>query len=158
MIYSCIVEDSYGKSFWQKFIRKKSKIINLPCPREISSCKYTEPKFHRYIRNYIQSKDCFVLILLDGDGHSLPEFQNCILNSIKSEYRNKIKLFLFDYEIEEWICHDLNIKYKNSKPSQILKHKQKYEKHNLPNYAEKLDCNKLKTCVSFDRFLSTLKN
>jgi len=67
-----------------------------------------------------------------------------------------IEVILFNYEIEEWICISLGLKW-HSKPSAELKQKLKYEKSDLPSYVDKLDFKKLvNKSKSFIKFIEAL--
>ncbi len=159
MTFSCLVEDTYGESFWPIFFNKKKKeniLHNIPNLRKIISCNRNIPKLNSLIRNFIKSNDDFVLLLLDADGKNIDKEIYELKEKIKREYHDKLKIYFFDYEIEEWICHVMELRYDN-KPSKVLKHHEKYEKRKLPRYAEKIDCEKLKNCESYIRFLNVLK-
>jgi len=100
-----------------------------------------------------------IIIILDGDKNQGKYQQN--LNKARRHIPNNIKtpcsIVVFDYEVEEWICISLNIKW-SSKPSDALKSKFKYKKQHLPNYVDKLDFNKLKEVKSFNDFINALNN
>ena len=158
MTFSCLVEDAYGEYFWPMFFRKKKeeKILdNIPNLRKIKSWNQNILKLNKTIINFIKSKDDFVLLILDGEGKDIARKISELKEKIKQEYHDKLKIYFFDYEIEEWICHMLDLKY-DDKPSKILKHQEKYEKNKLPRYAEKMDCKKLGDCQSYVRFLDVL--
>ncbi len=154
MTFSCLVEDTYGEQFWNEFFKKKihENNINISMPRKIR----TVPKglkLNRLIRNFLISKDEFVLLIFDADCKELEQAHKNIKKFIDNEYLDRVRFCFFDYEIEEWICYALNIKYNNQKPSIILKNKTNYQKNKLYIYAKQLDCSKLQECPSFKRFL-----
>ncbi len=160
MTFSCLVEDAYGEYFWPEFFIKKKEeraLHNIPTPRKFISCTRNIPKLNKLIGNFIKSNDDFVLLILDAHGQDVTKVNGELYRKIKQEYHNKLKIHLFDHEIEEWICHVLDLKY-NDKPAKVLKHKERYEKRNLPRYVRKLDCKKLKNCKSYIRFLDVLNN
>lgn len=69
-----------------------------------------------------------------------------------------IEIIQNDYEIEEWICISMNLKWAHLKPSEELKNKCGYIKSGLPKYAERLDLDKLKrNSDSFRLFLKALQ-
>jgi len=71
------------------------------------------------------------------------------------KYPQKVKEIIFDQEIEEWITLSTQ-----DKPSDELRRKEKYEKHMLPNYVNKVDFDdpKLTNLRSFKEFLEALND
>ena len=98
-----------------------------------------------------------VIILIDADGKPHKELTEHIKSFLDNTDMNFVRIVLLDYEIEEWICYSKGIKF-YEKPSKILKTKLSYKKNQLPAYALKLDCEKLKTCPSFKRFMIALES
>jgi len=71
--------------------------------------------------------------------------------------KTPVRILLFEYEIEEWICKSLGYHW-STKPSEELKLREGYAKHRLPDYVHKLDFEKLKkNCNSFREFLKILR-
>ena len=97
-----------------------------------------------------------VIILMDADGKPHAEWTRHIESFLGGVDMNCIRIVLLDHEIEEWLCYSKGIKF-DGKPSKILKdHLPSYTKNQLPKYASKLDCEKLKTCSSFKRLIVAL--
>ena len=98
-----------------------------------------------------------VIVIADADGQDPEEKKQRIHRYVGSRHANRVRIVMLDYEIEEWICYSQGLKFGDQKPSAILKHKEGYQKRQLPTYAERLDCDKLQNCTSFRRLLSALE-
>jgi len=101
-----------------------------------------------------------IIIEYDCDGNC-SEITEQINNIIGAYYKN-ICLLGIKFEIEEWICDSLGIKYNNKRrPSKALndferKRGNNYTKDKLPSYSSKLDYKKLNKNESFHKFLELL--
>ena len=95
-----------------------------------------------------------IIIITDADGRDLAKEESRISRFLK--INNDVKIVLLDHEIEEWICYANDKSFGDQKPSDFLKDHYGYQKNKLPTYAEKLDCEKMKKCPSFMRFMSSL--
>lgn len=157
MKFYFLVEDSYGSGFITALFKKKSgegrlsgKIVDA------RRCSIGN-KLKRMV-NAARLKADRVIILRDAEGLPLDKATERIKQYLDPRYLDYVHVVLFDYEIEEWICYSQDIPVKEEMPSKILKHRQKYEKRHLPEFAEKLDCKKLAGCPSFLRLTCALKS
>ena len=157
MNYFFIVEDKFGPGFFQKFFNKKldegffqgklTKTIRLPIG----------PKMTRVIKTVVHKVDR-IIILADADGKSLESKESDVLQYVDSEHTSRVRIVLFDYEIEDWICYSLGIKPCGKKPSLVLERKRDYRKNRMPRYANDLDCQALQNCRSFKSLVDSLRN
>lgn len=157
MNFYFIVDDYHGPSFIKKLFQKKldehiftGKLLNVKRVPPGSS------KIQRIIKA-VSKKGIRIIILTDAEGLQPFEKKHKILQNIDSAYHKQIRIVLLCYEIEEWICYSNGFKI-NSKPSEILKTKLQYKKSNLPDYALKLDCDKLRDCKSFEHLLNAINS
>lgn len=158
MRFYFIMEDQYGPPFIKKLFQKKrqenifSGILvdarHIPVP---------STKMDRIITSAESVADR-IIILADADSAPLDEKEKNIYKYIDKTHRNKVRIVLFDNEIEEWICHSEGFRI-TDKASKVLKSKlkPKYKKNELEDYASKINCVKLKTNDSFNRFLDAIK-
>jgi len=102
-----------------------------------------------------------IIIEYDCDGNCT-EITEQINKIIGTDYKN-ICLLGIKFEIEEWICDSLGIKYNyKRRPSKALndfakKQNSNYTKDKLPYYTCKLDYKKLDKNKSFHKFLELIK-
>ncbi len=165
-----IVEDKYGGEFFKRLINKLNNSNLLNYKIVFSKIRGQRNPIHNpYLCNkkmekIIKTVDNFtktnkIIIILDGDKNQGKYEEN--LNKAKRHIPNNIKtpysIIIFDYEVEEWICASLNIKW-SSKPSDALKAKYKYKKQHLPTYVDKLDFDKLRRVKSFKDFINALNS
>ncbi|MGC8726309.1 MAG: hypothetical protein ACP5RS_07040 [Thermoplasmata archaeon] len=160
MKISVFTEDKYGPQFIKKLflILKNKKIINqniiLYNAHRYPVCNY---KLGRMVSSALTDRDK-ALVLVDADGSNREDVKNSTLKHIKDEDKSKTEVIVLEYEIEEWICISSDLLWKGDKPSNILKSELKYEKYKLPDYADKLNFEKLsKSSLSFKDFLNSLK-
>lgn len=97
-----------------------------------------------------------VIILMDADGQPHDQKINEIRRYLDARNLEQIDIVLLDYEIEEWICYSQEISIISDKPSKILRRTHNYRKNRLPQFAEKLDCQKLTNCPSFRRLTNAI--
>jgi len=97
------------------------------------------------------------VVLIDCDGNCEEGNSSQIINIIeKSNHKSIIQVHL-KWEIEEWICVGEGIILSSEKPSKILAQKLKYEKKDLPRYADNLNIvNLKKSSNSFSDFIGAL--
>lgn len=98
---------------------------------------------------------------MDADG---PERKDKIrgdiemhLKHVPRNLREKVRLLIIDYEIEEWICVSEGLRFGKEKPSKVLEKEQGYEKWKLSRYVERLNFEILRNHPSFKEFLEFLK-
>ena len=103
-----------------------------------------------------------IIIEYDCDGNC-SRITKQIKNILGQEYQNNIYLLGIEFEIEEWICDSLKIKYSAKRPpAKALndfekEHSGKYRKDKLPSYSSKLDYNRLNKNKSFQAFLGLME-
>lgn len=147
-----IVEDSFGREFFTRFFKKKSgEGIFAGRLETVIRCP-PGPKLDRIIKIH-EGEATRIIVMADADGQNVREKEEYILGFIKR--RDHVCVVILDHEIEEWICHSRGIKF-DGKPSDELKHRIKYKKRHLPNYADKIDCKKLQDHPSFMRLAALL--
>ena len=102
-----------------------------------------------------------IVIEYDCDGNC-DEITNKI-NSILGDCRIDIVHIPIKFEIEEWICDSIGIKYNSKRrPTKALKDYEKnkgntYTKDKLPSYLNSLNYERLKQNESFRVFLNLMK-
>ncbi|NJF24488.1 hypothetical protein [Thermococcus sp. Bubb.Bath] len=163
-----IVEDAYGGEFFRRVLKRLNELGMLSHKVRLKRLRgrknpvhapyLCNPKPDKIIRAVSTSSPDAIIVAYDGDG---PNNYHKRLNEVKSHIPKNIKtpvrVFLFEYEIEEWICKSLGITW-STKPSDELKRKMRYTKSLLPTYADKLNFDKLKhNCKSFREFLRILE-
>jgi ribulose bisphosphate carboxylase small subunit len=104
-----------------------------------------------------------IIIEYDCDGNC-SRITKQIKNILGQEYQNNnIYLLGIEFEIEEWICDSLKIKYSaKRRPAKALndfekEHAGKYRKDKLPSYSSKMDYNRLSKNKSFQAFLRLME-
>jgi len=157
-----ITEDAYGGEFFKRLLIRLNrhgltdvrlkKIRGRKNP--IHAPFLCDPKLNRIIKAAELSRPDFILVVYDGDGPSQYDSRkNDVEKHIPKGVKTPVKILLFEYEIEEWICRSLGYNW-STKPSDELKKRERYAKHKLPDYVDKLDFEKLKkNCNSFREFL-----
>jgi hypothetical protein len=120
---------------------------------------------NRIIKSALANKEnCDKIIIeYDCDGNC-DKITKQIINILGVDYKTKnICLLGINFEIEEWICDSLGIKYNNKRrPAKALndfekKHRSEYKKEQLPSYSSKLDYNRLNNNESFKKFLKLIE-
>jgi len=147
-----ITEDYYALDLIEKIIRRiksegiiKQDVVLYKSESSKGKSKLLS-KLHRLIavmRDFCDK----VLIFIDADGESV--------NEVRRRFRIKSSntfLIVFDYEIEEWILPN------TPHPSRELKRRELYEKYMLPDYAEKVDLDKVRNLRSFKEFINALND
>ena len=155
-----IVEDFYGVEFLKNVIDrlKETNLLNknlqIPKPKHIpADCN---GKLDEILTMFDNTCDK-IIIIFDADDTRNYKNRYERAQSHVPKMKTPVKIILTDYEIEEWICISKNLKWKHSKPSDLLKIKYEYEKYKLPKYASELDFDELqKNCRSFKAFLNAL--
>ena len=154
MKFYFIVEDHFGPQFIKTVFRKKSEEGLFPGTLINARRSPISTKLTRIVEISTERTD-HTIILMNADGQALDEKTEKIKQHVNSKHLNRVSIILFDYNMEEWICYSLGLKL-NAKPSEILWNKFKYKNDQLLSYAKKLDCDKLKSCPSFQRLLREL--
>ncbi|ASJ01863.1 hypothetical protein A3L09_00605 [Thermococcus profundus] len=163
-----IVEDAYGGEFFKRVLKRLNELGMLSRNvrlKRLSGRKnpihvpyLCNSKLDRMILAASTSSPDTIIVVYDGDGPSTYHKRfNDAKSHIPKNIKTSVRVFLFEYEIEEWICRSLGITW-DTKPSDELKRKIRYKKSLLPTYADKLDFDKLKrNCKSFRKFLEILE-
>ncbi|NJE09910.1 hypothetical protein [Thermococcus sp. MAR1] len=160
-----ITEDTYGGEFFKRLLGRlnheglaNTKLKKLSGRKNPIHAPYLcNPKLTKIIKAAESAFPEFILIVYDGDGPAnYGSRKRDIAKHIPKKTEVPVKIFLFEYEIEEWICKSLGYSW-STKPSDELKKRERYTKSNLPKYADKLDFERLKrNCKSFREFLEIL--
>ncbi len=156
-----IVEDHYGGEFLKRVINRLkidgmvSRNLSVPKPKHLPAL--CNSKLTRILKKFDNTCDK-ILVFLDSDGpQNLNDRYAKTECHIPNNMSTPVEIVLTDYEIEEWICISLDLRW-YLKPSEELKKKFGYEKSHLISYSDKLDFDRLlKDCRSFKSFLSALK-
>ncbi len=156
MKFIFLVEDYFGPAFFRNLFYKKRQENILSGQLKNSYRCALGPKLARLIRLNIDSADR-IIIIADADGQDHVKRLQQVEGYVENAYKKSVRIVLLDYEIEEWLCHSAGIKFRGQKPSSVLKHRKKYAKDQLPSYGSRLDCERLRDCGSFGRFLSALE-
>ncbi len=163
-----IVEDTYGGEFFKRVLQElnetnllpyKVKLKKLSGRRNPIHAPYLcNPKLKKIITATDMANADRIILIYDGDGPSnYSQRFNQVKSHIPAKTNTPIKIVLFEYEVEEWICKSLDIKW-DSKPSDALKRKVGYKKSQLPKYVSKLNFEDLSnSCKSFQEFLNALR-
>ena len=156
MKFYFIVGNDFGPSFIKTVFAEKVAEGLFPGRLNIAKRLYIGPKLSRIVKLAIGVADR-VIILMDAKGESLEKKTEEIKQYLRTIDMNRVRIVLLDHEIEEWICYSQGIRIKR-KPSETLYARIGYRKNQLPSYASKLDCEKLKTCPSFKRLIHALSS
>ena len=157
MKFSLIVEDDFGPEFIKKIFRKKFDEGLLSGRLESVTQSLINNKLRRKVNAALRSVER-VIVLMDADGEPFDKKTENIKQYLDSRHRDRIRIVLLDYEIEEWICYSQKIRIGNEKPSKVLKRTKRYTKNSLPKFATKLDCERLMNCPSFRRLVNALES
>lgn len=156
-----ISEDTYGKVFFPRLIlnlKERGFVKNIAVVKAETLPALCNYKLDRILKAIDNSCDK-IIIIQDADGpHNKVDRYKRIKNHIPDDLTTPVEIIQNDYEIEEWICVSMDLKWGELKPSKELKHKCGYIKSGLPKYAARLDFDKLiKNSESFRLFLKALQ-
>lgn len=157
MKFLFLVEDYFGRPFFERFFSKKIEEHIFSGKLERVHHVKLSGKIAKQIKANIRKVDR-IIIIADADGGDLAAKKQDIAKFVDDVDVESVRIVLLDYEIEEWICQSEGIKFDGQKPSNVLKYKTGYQKFRLPTYAEKIDCNRLQHSNSFKRFASSLES
>lgn len=152
------MEDKFGRPFMKKFFSIKNQSGEIHRDAQYSGDdKFlpNNPKSGRDIKLRYSSNDRIVIVV-DADRRPINQVEKETLNLIDRNFRNKVRVAVLTHEIEEWICYSEDISFRDRKPSEVLKYERDYQKFRLPDYADRMDCQKLQHCESFRRFLNAV--
>jgi len=159
-------EDSYGGDFFRRLVArliKESVIENI----KIETQKIPGPcwtKTERQIKASLAFYDA-ILLIVDAEGGDRKTVRQRLMKHVPKGQKTKVRPIIFDFMIEEWICLGLGIKH-GSRPSEDLSAwkrenegaTQKYQKRQLPGFAEKIDLSKLENDKNFKTLLKALND
>ena len=118
------------------------------------------PKCNPKLGKMVSASSLFfdrAVVLVDAEGYATDIVESKTRNHIKDKDALAITRFVvMQYEIEEWICESEEFNLEGSKPSEILKTKLRYEKFQLPLYAERMHLERMRNCRSFQDFIRAL--
>ena len=158
-------EDTYGVEFFNNLIQMISKRyktqLKVTLHRLAGKCY---PKVNRQITAACNStKNGIVLIIADAEGENVQSVERFLLRYVPKTCPIPVRLLIFQYMIEEWICVGLSIKYSSDlirRLDEYLRNMRgpnyKYKKRILPDFVERLDMNKLEQHSLFVKFLNIL--
>jgi len=161
------IEDEHGPEFFKNLIERLKGKKLIPENIVVESKKLPadcNSKLERMIKAALIFGFQKVILILDGDGE--PEERKKVAEvHIPSEFKGNVRVVVFQYEAEEWICESLGIPYGGykGKPSDALKQwlrnkeGRDYNKRDLPKFVHKLDFEKLKDNIAFMNLCEFLK-
>jgi len=148
-------EDQYGPKFFQKLLQRLRREGFIPTEMNVTTgprIRNCYAKTQRAIKAALGDFDRVILVI-DGDGNP-EQARRQIQAHLPADEEPRIGVVVTQYEIEEWICYSDGIRFGSEKPSQVLHKKHAYEKFKLPQYADKLDLQRLRDMSeSFRYFL-----
>lgn len=160
-----ITEDTFGGLFIKQVIEKKTKEGIIPRNIRIvktESSGRCNPRIGRLVKIAVNIAER-IIIIVDSEGREVQRVFEETMAHVAPLHRERVRIIVMNYEIEEWICLSLGLRLEGNKPSDVLKREERhknrdgYKKYNLPDFAKELDCEKLrKSSDSFRRFLSAL--
>lgn len=150
-------EDRKGKDFFLKLanrLKEQNLIGNVQIKvRYIGGSIST--KLTRSIKASLISNQIKFIIVYDAHGRPIEDVREEVRSFIPSEIVNKTCIVILRYEIEEWICYNEDIRTQT--PYKTLKQSTGYEKYRLPEWADRLNIDKLSKCPSFSEFLECIR-
>lgn len=165
-IYKILSEDFYGKEFFKKLVERLKEENIISKTTQINTDRFhgkCYEKSGRVIKTGVMDFDN-VIVVADADNPKNKSKANEeIEKHILKEIKNKVKIIILDYEIEEWICYNFDIKFQYEKPSVALNdwcRKNRgsfYKKYQLPNFVKELNIKNLLKYPSFNEFVNACK-
>lgn len=156
-----LCNDTYGKAFF-KLLTNRLKEEDYISNFHISVAKFyglCNPKLDRQMRAFsCLRKYNYFIVIVDADGKPPLEIREKIECHFPKDIDTVNRVVVLENEIEDWICASEDIRLRDRKPSVILHHQRGYEKYRLPDYASRLDIERLREeCASFQSFLQFLE-
>ncbi len=142
MNVAILTEDTYGVNFFQNLIARLKKSETIRNEVGVKIKRYNIYKLKNLLRVANQDYDR-TIVTVDCDGSCNNGNSKEINDLINGERRKNTVVINLEFEIEEWICVSDGINYGSEKPSIVLKSQRKYEKFQLPIYADKLKVREL---------------
>jgi hypothetical protein len=153
-----LCEDKYGGPFLRDLTNRLkntgliSRNVGVDTAKFYGACNV---KLERQLLAMSQTKTCRFIILVDADGRDKTSVRARVAQHIPRNLTGTTHTIVLDYEIEDWICAGLGIRF-NCKTAVLLKRRFGYEKYNLKSYVPKLDIQALQNCGSFCDFVKNL--
>ena len=162
-----LTEDYYGKPFFKKLISRLKREKIIPTTTSIDAKWFPgkcNTKLYRIINATVapfSERIGNIIIVADAEGEDIDLAIKQLKMHIPSNAEKIVHYIIFDYCIEEWICEGLGIKVKGSPLEQLKNYMRRtknidYEKHMLPEFAEKIDLSLLMNNKKFREFINIL--
>ncbi len=153
------IEDSYGISFFKKLIEtmKTHNIIPKIRFQYKHLAAMCNAKTERLLKVAAQNPNYKKIFVIVDDDRTNGKKKGKEETHIPKKYGHKCELLWFTDEIEELILLSENI-WHNGKSSDYLKTNRDYKKRDLPNYAKKLDLEKISTHRVISAIIQVAKN
>jgi len=157
MTIKIFCEDRKGKPFFERLINRMKREgiagnISIKVGY-IGGC--VGSVLERRIRASMRDCSKFIIVY-DAHGRNVEEVRKSVWRFVPDAVKVNSCIVILDFEIEEWICVSEGIDCGNE-PYKTLKHKIGYEKYKLPDFAERLNFERLRGYRSFDEFLDCLE-
>ena len=151
-------EDQKGKPFFENLVNrmKREGLIGNVSIKVGYIGGRVGTVLERRIRASLRVCNKFIVVY-DAHGEDIEEIRDRVRRFVPDVVKSTTCIVILDYEIEEWTCVSEGINC-GREPYKTLKHKIGYDKHKLPNFAERLNFEKLKNCRSFVEFLNCLNS
>jgi len=158
MTIKIFCEDRKGKPFFENLVNRMKReglIGNVSIKVGYIGGK-VGTVLERRIRASLRECNKFIVVY-DAHGEDIEKVRDRVRRFVPDVVRSTTCIVILDYEIEEWICASEGINC-GGEPYKTLKHKIGYDKYKLPDFADRLNFEKLKSCRSFVEFLNCLSN
>lgn len=161
-------EDAYGPEFFKKLNNKLKRegVLdeNLPFEKPQHFPGKCNTKSGRIISTAGYDFDRVVVVVDADDPNKRDDAYSQIEVHLVEEIKSKVYIIVLDYEIEEWICHSLEIDFRNEKPTEALDKwcrvnrgkGYKKDKWQLPSFVDYLDIEKLMAHTSFRDYIEAV--
>ncbi|MCY0884115.1 MAG: hypothetical protein OWQ50_10255 [Acidianus infernus] len=159
----CIVsEDTYGYAFFNELLKGLKERYNINdlalhnLGRSYNTYRGSHyDKLNKITKALCASNDCDIIIVTkDADGSNINDVSGEIMHYIPNDF-NKVKVLVFDYEIEDWIVYNI-LGRLSPKPSKYLMEHFQYDKSQLPKYAKDI-LNNIKSLCELESFRTFLR-
>jgi len=159
-------ENAYGPDFIKRLIKRLKERGAIPADLFVNASHFLgvcRPKSGRQIGAAYYDFDS-IIVIVDAHGGDANEVEASVIKHVHGDFRDKLRMVILDYEIEEWVCRGLNIRF-GQNPSEDLSsylrrrkgYKGEYKKHMLPEFADEVNIERLMEYPSFKRFLKMLR-
>lgn len=163
-----LTEDRYGVDFFKKLVKRLKREELVERPRRID-VEWLHGKCNPKLTRVLLPKSVIplerIIAAADAEGNNKDEVIEFIKQHIPAIFKDITRYVIFTYSIEEWICDGLGIEWRGGNPVDCLNKYLRevkdinYEKYMLPDFAEKIDINKLReNNKEFNQFLNEISN